>query len=452
MDASILNAGNDQSRLKVSLTTRLVAALVYTIPAIGGALSSILLMNVLRALRANENAGVSALMGAMKQASLPAIVSLYLAAICGIAVIIVLVVRMIVQTKTASPPFWFFAIGGILCLLPAGLFWKAHLLIIEVLSPGSSISGGGIAGVGAEISRLLLMSVIAAPVVIIVLLVASVLPFSSRSRPKWGSLMAAAAIEIMIIAVAIAIPFLIDGPKRKNEIVSLPVNVKSADHDYDLEKDTSMVVTLTSDNKLYQRQTRDLADRAERTEAIITKEELLEKINRSMEGKTPDKRIVYFKCDVNASYENVLQVFDVIRKADIDKVGLVVVGGKNEDDPYLIAPLSLKVYLAGPIDKAVVLKPNPLTLIAILGKDGRLLLNNEDMGTVLDPKKLEDRLRGIFKERENNGVFREGTNEIEKTVFLKVSKSSKYGDFIKLVETVKSAGVDPIGIQIDDVN
>ena len=58
----------------------------------------------------------------------------------------------------------------------------------------------------------------------------------------------------------------------------------------------------------------------------------------------------------------------------------------------------------------------------------------------------------VFKDREYNGVFREGTNEIEKTVFLKVSKSSKYGDFIKLVEAVKVAGTEPIGIQIDDLN
>ncbi len=450
MDASILNSDNDQPRLKVSVTTRLVAALAYTIPAIGGVLGSLLLMNLFRLLRTNENAGMSAVMKGMKEASLPVIVSLYLAAVCGIAVIIVLVVRMIVQTKTASPPFWFFAIGGILCLLPAGLFWKAQLLILEVLSPGSSI-GEGIPTVAADISRLLLMSVIAAPIVFIVLVVASVLPLSSRSGPKWGSLIATTAIEIMLVATAIAIPFLIDGPKRQNEIVNLPVNVKYAHQDYDLAKETSMILTLSADNKLYERQSRDLPDRVERTETIITKEELPEKIKSSLEGKTPDKRIVYFKCDVNASYENVLQVFDIIRKADVDKVALVVVGEKKEEDPYQIAPVMFEVKIPAPIDKAVVLRPNPLTLVAMLDKDGKLLLNNDEMGTVSDHKKLDDKLREVFKDRENNGVFREGTNEVEKTVYIKAPKSSKYGDFIKLVEAVKGSGAEPIGIQIDDV-
>jgi biopolymer transport protein ExbD len=69
-----------------------------------------------------------------------------------------------------------------------------------------------------------------------------------------------------------------------------------------------------------------------------------------------------------------------------------------------------------------------------------------------DHKKLDDRLREVFKERGNNGVFREGTNEVEKTVYLKVPKSAKYGDFIKLVEVVKGSGAEPIGIQIDDVS
>lgn len=450
MNASILNAEETQPRLKVSILTRLLAALAYTIPAIGGALSSILLINVMRALRDNESAGISAVMAGMKEASLPAIVSLYLAAICGIAVIVVLIVRMFVQTKTASPPSWFFAIGGILCLIPAVLFWKAQLLILEVLSPGSSIGAGGAESAGATVSQLLILSVIAAPIVFIILVVASVFPLSFRSRPKWLSLIAATAIEILLISSATAIPFLINEPKRKKETVNLPENVKYADIDIDIDKETSMILTLTADNKLYLKQKNNVSDKVEKTENIITKEELPEKVKSLMRDKTPDKRIVYFKCDANASVENVLQVFDIIRKADIDKVGLVVVGEKKESNPYQLYYERFEVKLPAPTDNAnVVVRPNPLTLVAILKGDGKISLNNEDMGTISDPKKLENMLAQVFKERESNGVFSEGTNEVEKTVFLRVSKSGKYGDFIKLVEAVKAAGAYPI--QIDDV-
>ncbi len=309
MDASTMNADNGQSRLRVSVITRLIAALAYTVPVLGGALSSLFLMRVFSAMRTTENAGVTAVMRGMKEASLPVYVSLYLAAVLGIVVIIVIVVRMIVVTKTSSPPFWFFAVGGLLCLIPAGLFWKAELLVIEVLSPGGSIGSAGIGSVAADLSRSLLTSIIAAPVAFIVLVVLSVLPLKSSIRTKWGSLAITTLITVMFIATAIAVPFLIDGPTRKNEMVNLPVNIKNADRNYDAEKDTSMLITLTADNKLYQRQTRDLPDRTERTETVITKEELHAKIEGTLEGKTPEQRVVYFRCDVNASYDNGLQLF-----------------------------------------------------------------------------------------------------------------------------------------------
>jgi len=451
MDASESTAQNGQIRLKVSFITRLIAVFAYAIPAIGGAVGSFLLMKVFQGLRTAETAGVVAVMNGMKQAALPVTISLYLAAFFGIAVIIVLVVRMFVQTKTTSPPLWFFAVGGILCLVPAVLFWKTELLVIEVLSPGSSIGGAGISGVASNISWMLLASMAAAPVAVVIIFVLSVLPFSSRSGPKWGSLLMTIVVEITLVATAIAVPFLIDGPKRKNEIVQLP-NVKFADRDYNLEKDTSVVITLTADNKLYQRQSRDLPDRLERNETIITTAELSQAIKRDLEGKTPDKRVVYFKCDAGTSEDKVLEVLDAVRKADVDKVALVVVGDKSADDPYQIAPLSFLVDLPAPMNKAIMLKPNPLTLVASLSKNERILLNNEDVGTLSDTSKLNDRLRDIFKDRENNGVFREDTNEVEKTVYVKTPRASKYGDLIKLVEAVKGAGAEPIAIHIDDVN
>ncbi len=453
MNASMFNAEENQPRLKISVTARLIAALCYIIPALGGALSSILLINVFRALRNSESAGINAVMAGIKEAALPSTISLYLAAICGFAVIVVLVIRMIVETKTASPPSWFFVIGGILWLLPVGLFWKSELLILEVLSPGSSISEGGMASVGADVSRLLMLSIIAVPVVFIILVTASVLPLSSRSKPKWSPLIAATAIEILLIVSAVAIPFLIDEPKRKKEMVNLPVNIKYSDVDYDIDKESSMVLTLTSDNKLYERQKQNLPDKTEMTENIITREELPEKLKKFSETKTPDKRIVYFKADVNASYQDVLQVFDIIRKAGIDKVGLVVIGEKKTAEPYQIYLERFEVKLPQPTDKTTeAVRPNPLTLVAMLEKDGKLMLNREDTGMISDTEWLKNKLDRIFKQREYDGVFREGTNEIEKTVFLKISKSSKYGDFIKLVEAVKGAGAEPIGIQFDEVN
>ena len=103
-------------------------------------------------------------------------------------------------------------------------------------------------------------------------------------------------------------------------------------------------------------------------------------------------------------------------------------------------------------EQQVNVKPNPLTLVVAISRDTKAVtLNNDPFGDVSDTEKLTNRLREIFKERENNGVFREGTNQVEKTIFIKSPKSVRYGDVVKVIDAAKFAGAEPIGLQIDDL-
>lgn len=97
-------------------------------------------------------------------------------------------------------------------------------------------------------------------------------------------------------------------------------------------------------------------------------------------------------------------------------------------------------------------KPNPLTLVIAVNKsDLKLSLNNEEAGDVTNTDALSNKLQNIFNDRTANGVFREGTNEVEKTVFIKSPRSVKYGDVVKVIDAAKTAGAQPIGLQIDDL-
>ncbi len=103
-------------------------------------------------------------------------------------------------------------------------------------------------------------------------------------------------------------------------------------------------------------------------------------------------------------------------------------------------------------DKNVILKPNPNTLIVFINREGgKLRLNTDDIGDVSDTAPLTAKLEEVFKDREARGVLREGTNEVEKTIFIKAPKSVKYGDVVKVIDAVKLAGAQPIGLQIDDL-
>lgn len=113
-----------------------------------------------------------------------------------------------------------------------------------------------------------------------------------------------------------------------------------------------------------------------------------------------------------------------------------------------------------PEEKNVQLKPNPNTLIVFVGQNGSIRLNQEDVGSLKDfPSDFSKEvppitalLQKIFANRAEMGVFRENSNEVEKTVFIKAPKSVKYGDVVKVIDAVKMAKAEPIGLQIDDLS
>ena len=98
-------------------------------------------------------------------------------------------------------------------------------------------------------------------------------------------------------------------------------------------------------------------------------------------------------------------------------------------------------------------KPNPLTLVVAINRETRgISLNNESAGSVDDPTALTAKLTDIFSQRTTNGVFREQSNEVEKTIFIKSPTLVKYGDVVKVIDAAKMAGASPIGLQIDDLS
>lgn len=101
-------------------------------------------------------------------------------------------------------------------------------------------------------------------------------------------------------------------------------------------------------------------------------------------------------------------------------------------------------------DQDVNIKPNPLWLVVTLAEDGKLSLNNEPAGTLSNTGPLSNQLKEIFREREVNGVFREGVNEIEKSVTIVMPMSGrKFADFITIAKAVWLPGGDRIALAMD---
>ena len=116
-------------------------------------------------------------------------------------------------------------------------------------------------------------------------------------------------VDVMLVLLII---FMIVTPLLQQGVsVNLPRDMISPDEDGDIAKDTSVIVVIPDNSNFY-----------------IGKEQypvdaLGDIIKKRMEGKTPDKRIVYIRAGVDVDYGRVVQAIETIRKQDIDKIGLV---------------------------------------------------------------------------------------------------------------------------------
>ena len=106
------------------------------------------------------------------------------------------------------------------------------------------------------------------------------------------------------------------------------------------------------------------------------------------------------------------------------------------------------------------LKPNPLTLVVSIAPDLSIKLNQDSMGSVNDPSALAQRLALVFAQRKEQRAYKIGMetrtdvkeeDRIEKTVFVKAPRSLRYGEVVKVIDAIKGAGANPVGLQVDDL-
>jgi biopolymer transport protein ExbD len=100
------------------------------------------------------------------------------------------------------------------------------------------------------------------------------------------------------------------------------------------------------------------------------------------------------------------------------------------------------------------------TLVVTIEPDRTLKLNGltSDMGTVDDSSKLSSFLVALFNERKRNHVYRDEMisraevpeqYRVEKTVFIKAPRAIAYGDVARVIDGLKGAGAEPVGLQLD---
>ena len=116
-------------------------------------------------------------------------------------------------------------------------------------------------------------------------------------------------VDIMLVLLII---FMVITPLLQSGVsVALPKEMNNPEVDPAIIKESSVVVAITAENEYYIGK--------DQVEVI----DLTDKIQKQMENKKPEERIVYVKSDVNANYGSVVEVINTVRQAGIDQIGLV---------------------------------------------------------------------------------------------------------------------------------
>jgi len=121
---------------------------------------------------------------------------------------------------------------------------------------------------------------------------------------------------VLLIIFMIITPLLQDGVT-----VNIPKELRAPIEDKNVTADDAVVISIPKNGQFY------LGNFKEPYSLDL----LGEKIKSEMENKKPEDRIVYVKSGVEVNYGTVVEAIDVIRKQDIDKIGLVADKKKDSE-------------------------------------------------------------------------------------------------------------------------
>ena len=129
-----------------------------------------------------------------------------------------------------------------------------------------------------------------------------------------------------------------------------------------------------------------------------------------------------------------------------------------------LRPARFKALIPEPPPDDVNVHPSPRTLVVEVGHDSSLRLirglTTVAEGTVADAGAVAARLADEWRERKANGHWKPDAADradlapderIERTVFVRAPRSVRYGEVAKVIDGIKGAGAQPIGLQVDEL-
>jgi len=122
---------------------------------------------------------------------------------------------------------------------------------------------------------------------------------------------------VLLIIFMVVTPFL-----QQGITVPIPRDLKNPDEDQAINKETSVILSVVC------RPPDSPQCTPENTEVYLGKkkvnlEDLKTQVEKALQNKKEEEKIVYIKSGVNVNYGEVVRVINAVREKGIDKIGLV---------------------------------------------------------------------------------------------------------------------------------
>ncbi len=230
--------------------------------------------------------------------------------------------------------------------------------------------------------------------------------------------------------------------KPKFTLTDNPHNVKNAKPDAHAAEETAIVVTVVYPETYY------IGVEQFPLETVSAK------IKSLLEKSPAERENIYLNVSASIKYLPFVKMVDKLRLNDIKQINLIVLPEVKTDAPFHV--LKVKLMPEPKIDDTDDEEYYKMTMIN-LSKDGKINFARNDKKTYftldkeeIKPEEAEAKIKQFLKEREEKKVLRTGTNEIDKRIYIKATKSSNYEQVVKLVDAAIGAGAD-VYLQIDDL-
>jgi biopolymer transport protein TolR len=129
-----------------------------------------------------------------------------------------------------------------------------------------------------------------------------------------------------------------------------------------------------------------------------------------------------------------------------------------------LRPTRFKALIPQPPHNSPGIEMSPRTLVVSVGRDLRLTLIKGKTavaeGSVDDPGEVAARIAEEFGRRKSLGDWKPEMiaradlapdERIERTVFVRAPRSVRYGEVAKVIDGIKGAGAQPVGLQTDEL-